>query len=143
MGFGTVFRDRVFTTPIRVPKNLELRSTGSVIGYPVSQEMADMPLESPRKRRSRAKTLVTGPSSQALPKNLADSMMLIPSLNLPEAKMQTSPKTDQNFEAVFSRLLGDKPVKRAGKNPQLNIAVLASTFLLRFQKIWAGDIDWG
>jgi len=84
----------------------------------IPQEIASTPLNSSkRKRRPSAKTPTPSPSPKRVPKDMAKSTISVPPFTVTEAKKQTTPKTDGNFEAVFSRLIGDAPVRRTEKNP--------------------------
>ena len=89
-----------------------------VVQNPTSQEATGTTLNySKRKRRSHAKTSVIHPNQEGLPKGAVESTMPIPSLTMIEAKEQTVPKMDGSFDAVFSKLVGDAPMRRAEKNP--------------------------
>ena|GEM_PF-3287636 len=67
---------------------------------------------SKRKRKPSTKARV---AQQGLPEDVAEFTSPIPSLTLEDAKEQTAPKMDKNFEAVFSRLVGAGSVRPAEK----------------------------
>jgi len=84
----------------------------------IPQEITSTPLNSSkRKRRPSNKAATPSPSPKNVPENVAKSTISVPPFTVTEAKKQTTPKIDGNFEVVFSRLIGATPVRRTEKNP--------------------------